>query len=57
MGTITDAIIQFNADRDRVLTALGQIQYEWQSLGITTPVVDDAGEIDQDALLELADRL
>lgn len=55
--TIPAAAVALNKPIDTIRTTLDVIEVEWRSQGIDTPVVDDAGDIDPDAWLELTDRL
>lgn len=58
MYITSTTLIQFQpATRSEIVTALEAIQAEWAALGIDTPVIDDMGDIDPDARIELAERL
>jgi hypothetical protein len=57
MTTLTEAPTRFQCDRDTIVSTLDALQDEWTALGITTPVMDETGEIDPDAEYELLQRL
>lgn len=57
MTNIASAAVRFQADRATIQRHLDEIQAEWTSQQVVTPVMDDQGEIDPDAELELLDRL
>jgi hypothetical protein len=57
MTNLSDSTVRFQTDRETVEAKLTEIGVEWLAQGIETPVVDETGEIDPDAELELLDRL
>ena len=57
MATITTAVTQFQASREDIRQALTDIQAEWDAEGIDLQALTEEGDIDPDALLELANRL
>ena len=57
MATITTAVTQFQASREDIRQALTTIQAEWDAEGINLQALTEDGDIDPDALLELANRL
>ena len=57
MATITTAVTQFQTSREDIRQALTAIQAKWDAGGIDLQALTDEGDIDPDALLELANRL
>jgi hypothetical protein len=57
MTNISSATVRFQTDRTAIETELAAIQSAWSAQGIATKVMDEHGEIDPDAELELLDRL
>ena len=57
MATITTAVTQFQTSREDIRQALTTIQAEWDAEGINLQALTEDGDIDPDALLELANRL
>ena len=57
MATITTAVTQLQSSREDIRQALAAIQAEWDDEGIDLQALTEDGDIDPDALLELANRL
>ena len=57
MATITTAATQFQTSREDIRQALTAIQADWDAGGIDLQALTDEGDIDPDAILELANRL
>ena len=57
MATITTAVTQLQSSREDIRQALTAIQAGWDAGGIDLQALTEDGDIDPDALLELANRL
>ena len=57
MATITTAVTQLQSSREDIRQALTAIQADWDAGGIDLQALTEEGDIDPDALLELANRL
>ena len=57
MATITTAVTQLQSSREDIRQALTAIQADWDAGGIDLQAITEDGDIDPDALLELANRL
>ena len=57
MATITTAVTQLQSSREDIRQALTAIQADWDAGGIDLQALTDEGDIDPDAILELANRL
>lgn len=53
----SSVVVKFQTDRETIAKALEEIAADWAEQGIDTPVIDQDGDIDPDALAELAERL
>ena len=57
MATITTAVTQLQSSREDIRQALTAIQADWDAWGIDLQALTEDGDIDPDALIELANRL
>ena len=57
MATLTTAITQLQSSHEDIRQALTAIQAEWDAGGIDLQALTEDGDIDPDALIELANRL
>ena len=57
MATITTAVTQLQSSREDIRQALTAIQADWDAGGIDLQALTEDGDIDPDAILELANRL
>ena len=57
MATITTAVTQLQSSREDIRQALAAIQADWDAGGIDLQALTEDGDIDPDALIELANRL
>ena len=57
MATITTAVTQLQSSHEDIRQALAAIQAEWDDEGIDLQALTEDGDIDPDALIELANRL
>ena len=57
MATLTTAITQLQSSHEDIRQALTAIQAEWDAGGIDLQALTEDGDIDPDAILELANRL
>ena len=56
MATITTAATQFQTSREDIRQALAAIQADWDDEGIDLQALTEDGDIDPDALFELANH-
>ena len=57
MATLTTAITQLQSSHEDIRQALTAIQADWDAGGIDLQALTEDGDIDPDALIELANRL
>ena len=57
MATITTAVTQLQSSHEDIRQALTTIQADWDAGGIDLQALTEDGDIDPDALIELANRL
>ena len=57
MATITTAVTQLQSSHEDIRQALTDIQADWDAGGIDLQALTEDGDIDPDALIELANRL
>ena len=57
MATITTAVTQLQSSHEDIRQALTAIQADWDAGGIDLQALTEDGDIDPDALIELANRL
>jgi hypothetical protein len=57
MATVQDLAVRFNQSRAEIELELRGLAHDWHRRGIKVPVIDEHGEVDPDAIMELSEIL